>query len=120
YFTTFVPTNIVITIMTLEDVIKTSASIDLKTKAVLNVMYSNRILEGRISELLKPYSISKEQYNVLRILRGQKGKLANLCTIQERMIHKMSNTTRLVDKLIEKDLAERFVCKANRRKVEIL
>src|SRR5690606_7012166 len=73
----------------------------------------------KIAEMLKPYRISKEQYNVLRILRGQKGKPANLCTIQERMIHKMSNTTRLVDKLIEKELVNRFVCEANRRKVEI-
>ena len=56
---------------------------------------------------------------MLRILRGQKGKPANLSTLNEHMIHKMSNTTRLVDKLIEKKLVERDICENNRRKVEI-
>ena len=55
----------------------------------------------------------------MRILRGQKGKPANLSTIQERMVNKMSNTTRLVDKLISKSLVERITCEKNRRKVEI-
>lgn len=106
--------------MTLEEAIQSSVVLEPKTKAILNIMYSSKVVEDKIAEALKPYHISKEQYNVLRILRGQKGKPANLCTIQERMIHKMSNTTRLVDKLIEKGLTERFVCEANRRKVEII
>ena len=59
-------------------------------------------------------------YNVLRILRGQKGKPANLNTLQERMIDRSSNTSRLVDKLIVKELVERNRCPENRRKVEIL
>jgi DNA-binding MarR family transcriptional regulator len=61
-----------------------------------------------------------EQYNVLRILRGQKGTPANMSTLQERMINKMSNTTRLVDKLIVKELVTRNTCPSNRRKIEIL
>jgi DNA-binding MarR family transcriptional regulator len=56
---------------------------------------------------------------VLRILRGQKGEPANLSTVQERMVNKMSNTSRLVDKLIEKDLVERKICEENRRKIEL-
>jgi DNA-binding MarR family transcriptional regulator len=68
---------------------------------------------------LKPYDLSIEQFNVLRILRGQKGQPVNLQDIQDRMINKMSNTTRLVDKLILKGYVERFVCENNRRKVEI-
>ena len=63
--------------------------------------------------------MSIEQFNVLRILRGQKGQPVNLQDIQDRMINKMSNTTRLVDKLILKGYVERFVCENNRRKVEI-
>jgi|SRR5690554_6171908 len=117
--TTFVHTNIVITYMSLEEAIKSTVNIAPNHKAVLNIMYSSRIVEEEIASILKPFDISKEQYNVLRILRGQKGKPANLYTIQERMIHKMSNTTRLVDKLIDKELAERATCMANRRKVEI-
>ena len=55
----------------------------------------------------------------LRILSGQKGKPANLSTINERMIHKMSNTTRLVDKLIDKKVGSKRICAQNRRKIEI-
>ena len=54
-----------------------------------------------------------------RIIKGQKGKPANLSTIQERMVNKMSNTTRLVDKLIAKEFVTRITCPSNRRKVEI-
>jgi DNA-binding MarR family transcriptional regulator len=69
---------------------------------------------------MKPYDLSGEQYNVLRILRGQKGNPANMCVIQERMLAKTSNTTRLVDKLLLKELVTRNVCPDNRRKIEVL
>jgi DNA-binding MarR family transcriptional regulator len=72
-----------------------------------------------IQEVFKPHDISMQQFNVLRILRGQKGNPANLSDIQERMISKMSNTTRLVDKLIAKGLTSRVTCPNNRRKVNI-
>ncbi|WP_339611626.1 MarR family transcriptional regulator [uncultured Planktosalinus sp.] len=106
--------------MTIEEVIKSSIPLKPHTRTTLNIMYSSRLVEEKISDLLKPYNISMQQYNVLRILRGQKGTPANLSTIQERMINKMSNTTRLVDKLIEKKFAERTICESNRRKVEIV
>jgi len=105
--------------MNLEKAIKSTIPLNPYIKTVLNIMYTSRLVEEKIAEMLKPYDLSMQQYNVLRILRGQKGKPANLCTIQERMINKMSNTTRLVDKLIEKGLTERTVCEENRRKVEI-
>ncbi len=73
----------------------------------------------KINLELKQHDISIQQFNVLRILRGQKGKPANLSTIQERMVSKMSNTTRLVDKLIKKNFVRRVICESNRRKVEI-
>lgn len=90
------------------------------TKTVINIMYTSRFVEDAVSSVLKPYDLTSQQYNVLRILRGQNGNPANLCTIQERMIDKSSNTTRLVDKLIQKDWAKRSICKTNRRKVEIV
>ncbi|MEX0996081.1 MAG: MarR family transcriptional regulator [Flavobacteriaceae bacterium] len=105
--------------MNIEEAIKSTVPLNPHTKTVLNIMYSSRIVEEKVAEMLKPYGLSMQQYNVLRILRGQKGKPANLSTIQERMINKMSNTTRLVDKLIEKEFAERSICESNRRKVEI-
>ena len=92
----------------------------LHTKTVVNLMYTSRIIEDSVAGTLKPFGLSLQQYNVMRILRGQKGKPANLSTIQERMIDKSSNTTRLVDKLIKKGWVERSICEQNRRKVEIL
>ena len=72
-----------------------------------------------LNQFVKTYGISLPQFNVLRILRGQNDAPANLSTINQRMIHKMSNTTRLVDKLIEKALVQRRICAQNRRKIEI-
>jgi len=103
----------------LEKIIKTNAPLPLRKKAVLNIAYSSIWMKDEVIAVLKPYDISVEQFNVLRILRGKNGNPTNLQDIQERMINKMSNTTRLVDKLILKGLVERFVCKKNRRKVEI-
>lgn len=103
----------------LEDILKTTAKLPLSKKTVINISYSSIWMKDEILAVLKPYDISIEQFNVLRILRGKKGEPANLQDIQERMINKMSNTTRLVDKLILKSLVKRFICKNNRRKVDI-
>ena len=105
--------------MKVEEILKTDQSLPESKRLAINIMMVSHLLSERIAEALKPYEISAQQFNVLRILRGQKGKPANLSTIQERMIQKMSNTTRLVDKLITKNYCERIVCPSNRRKVEI-
>lgn len=117
---TFVPTNLVFTIMRIEEIIKSNVAIDDAKKIVLNIMVTQNVLSEKFNEVLKPYDLSGEQYNVLRILRGQKGNPANMCVIQERMIAKNSNTTRLIDKLLLKDLVTREVCPENRRKIEVL
>jgi len=90
------------------------------TRTVINIMYTSRLVEIAASSILKPYDLTIQQYNVLRILRGQKGKPANLSTIQERMIDRSSNTSRLIDKLVAKNMVERKRCPDNRRKVEIM
>ena len=82
-------------------------------------MYNQNVIGESFNEIVKAHDLSPEQYNVLRILRGQKGKPANMCVIQERMIAKTSNTTRLVDKLLLKELVTREVCPDNRRKMEV-
>ncbi len=88
-------------------------------KLVIELFKSNVWANDIIQEVFKQHDISMQQFNVLRILRGQKGNPANLSDIQERMISKMSNTTRLVDKLIAKGLTSRVTCPNNRRKVNI-
>ncbi len=86
---------------------------------IISCIKSANWIQDRITDVLKEYDLSLQQFNVLRILRGQKGKPANLSTIQKHMIAKMSNTTRLVDKLLLKKLVARNICQQNRRKVEI-
>ena len=92
----------------------------MRQRTVIHLMLvTNRISEA-VSQALKPFGVSPQQFNVLRILRGQKGKPANLQTLSDRMVSRMSNTTRLVDKLLDKGYVSRTVCPSNRRKVEIM
>jgi len=106
--------------MRIEEELKSTVDYNKATRVVLNLMYTQNVIIERFNEIIKPYDISSEQYNVLRILRGQKGCPANMCIIQERMLARTSNTTRLVDKLLLKDLVTRNVCPDNRRKIEVL
>lgn len=105
--------------MKIEDIIKTTSPMAIGKRTVLNIMYTQNVLSERFNEILKAYDLSPEQFNVLRILKGQNGKSTNMCVIQERMIAKTSNTTRLVDKLLLKELVTREICPDNRRKMEI-
>lgn len=88
-------------------------------KIIITLIKINYEINNQLMSVLKPYGISIQQFNVLRILRGQKGVAANLSTVQELMVNKMSNTTRLIDKLNEKSFVKRVICKKNRRKIEL-
>ena len=88
-------------------------------ETIITLLKASSCVSESLSQALKPYEISLQQFNVLRILRGQKGKPANLSTVQDKMVNKMSNTTRLIDKLIDKKLVERSICEENRRKIEL-
>ena len=104
----------------IEEAIKQAQFKDVYNKAVVNLLYTHSYLVGFQTSVLKPQDISPEQYNVLRILRGQQGKPATIAAIQECMLNTMSNASRLVDKLKAKDLVKREECPENRRKVDVL
>lgn len=104
---------------TIEELIKTKPIKDPHERALLNIIYTGSWIINRVNATLKPYGISEPQYNVLRILRGQHGEAMNLFEIQSRMIQRMSNVSRLIDKLLDKGLVERTECKENRRMVDI-
>ncbi|MBF04770.1 MAG: MarR family transcriptional regulator, partial [Flavobacterium sp.] len=106
--------------MRIEDEIKSTVALSIAKKVILNLAFTKNYVGDKFNEILKPFEISGEQYNVLRILRGQKGKPINMQDIQDRMVTKNSNTTRLIDKLLLKKMVERNVCPENRRKIEIL
>jgi DNA-binding MarR family transcriptional regulator len=92
---------------------------NLSKQTVITLIKVNCAVNDVLSQALKPHEVSIQQFNVLRILRGQKGVAANLSTVQERMVNRMSNTTRIIDKLIDKGFVERTICKKNRRKIEL-
>ncbi|GAA4270695.1 MarR family winged helix-turn-helix transcriptional regulator [Hyunsoonleella aestuarii] len=106
--------------MKIEKLLKTSSNLPLSKKVVVNILYTYGIVNGKLNDVLKPYDISIQQFNVLRILRGQNGKPASLSTVQERMINNMSNTTRLIDKLIKKRYVEKEINQTNKRKIDII
>ena len=87
--------------------------------SILSILKTSLRINKKLNDVFKKYEISEQQFNILRILRGQRGKPSSLKTIQKRMVHLMSNTTRLVDKLILKDFVSRETCKFNRRKIDI-
>ncbi len=104
---------------TIEEEIRQEKFVSYQQKVVLNVLLTAnwiRLSQGRI---FKQYGISPEQYNVLRIIRGQKGTPIGVNAIQERMLDKNSNASRLVEKLVEKGLIDRKGCPNDRRQVEI-
>lgn len=86
---------------------------------VVGLMQSGNLAYNQIHTMLQPFGLTLQQFNVLRILRGRNGKAACLESVTNDMIQRMSNTSRLVDRLINKGLVRREVCSENRRKVDI-
>jgi len=105
--------------MTIETEIQQSKWESSRQKAVINVLYTCRVLEENTEARLRPFDLTMPQFNILRILRGQKGKPATVKLLTERMLDKSSNASRLVDKLLEKGLANRISCPNDRRAVEV-
>lgn len=87
-------------------------------KAMLNVLFTAAWFRNGQVELFKPFGISPQQYNILRILRGAKDRV-NMHCVKERMIDRAPNATRLTDKLISKGLVERERCEEDRRVVYV-
>jgi len=88
-------------------------------RAHVNILYTASWLNQRTTQVLKPYDISVQQFNILRILKGRRGEPATIKLLTERMLDQMSNASRLVDKLKSKGLVERAECATDRRRVDI-
>ena len=105
--------------MKIEQEIHQKAFKDEFTKANINLMFTASWLDQRLSSTIKKYRISWQQFNILRILKGMHPEPASVKLLTERMIDKMSNASRLVEKLKKKDLVYRVECPADRRKVNV-
>jgi DNA-binding MarR family transcriptional regulator len=104
----------------IEDAIQQKEFKDPFNKVVVNLLFTHSHLVTAQNSLFKPHDLSPEQYNVLRILRGQNGVPTTVSSIQDRMLNKMSNASRLVEKLKMKDLVKREECPTDRRQVDVL
>lgn len=106
--------------MRIEDEIKQFNFKNSEQKASLNLIYTTTWLNQQIYEIFKQEQVTKQQYNILRILRGQHPKPISIKEIRERMIDKMSDVSRIVEKLRVKGLAERQENKSDRRNVDVV
>ena len=89
-----------------------------KVKALINIKYTSNWLNSKEVEFFKPYGISPQQFNILRILRGAKDRI-KVQVVKDRMIERAPNATRLMDKLCDKSLIERERCEHDRRVVYV-
>lgn len=87
--------------------------------AIDQIIRTGHWITDQVSVELKDFDISEPQYNVLRVLKVRGGEPITVQKIQEKMVQRTSNVTRIIDKLIEKGLANRVECPSNRRKMDI-
>ncbi|WP_299702448.1 MarR family transcriptional regulator [uncultured Pontibacter sp.] len=106
--------------MKIEEEIKQPAFRSPHQKAYINLVYTAGWLEQEQGTQFKPFGVTLPQYNILRILRGQYPKPATVSLLIERMLDKTSNASRIVDKLVAKELVTRQQCLHDRRTVDVL
>lgn len=105
--------------MKIEEAIKQKEFKSEHQKLFINILYTANWLNNETLKILKPFGLSPQQYNVLRILKGQHPNSITVNNIIDRMLDKNSNASRLVDKLKQKELVEREICAEDRRQVDV-
>jgi DNA-binding MarR family transcriptional regulator len=103
--------------MNIEDIVKLD-KVSLQMKAMINLRITSNYISHVQNKQMNAFDLTMPQFNILRILRGA-GKPLTVNTIKERMIEKSPNTTRLMDKLLEKNFIERYGCKEDRRQSNV-
>src|SRR6201996_3602985 len=105
--------------MRIDDEIKSSKFEDNYQKMIINVAYTSGWLNNMLKPEFEKFNLTQQQFNILRILRGQYPKPATINLLKERMIDKMSDASRIVDRLIQKGLVSRCTNSRDRRAVDI-
>jgi DNA-binding MarR family transcriptional regulator len=104
--------------MSIEKDIQQAAFRNEYQKMGINLIFTANWLNEKVGKILSAEKITQQQYNILRILRGSEVPLSTL-KIRERMLDKMSDTSRIVDRLIAKELVEKTACQSDKRLVDI-
>lgn len=105
--------------MTLEEEIKSTKFESELHKAQINILFSAAWIKGKLTSFLKQHQLTHEQFNVLRILRGQSPEAICMMDIASRMLERNSNVTRIVEKLLNKNWAARQKSTTDKREVKI-
>ncbi len=88
-------------------------------KAIINLIYTFNWMNEKVNRQFEPFDITQQQFNILRILRGAGTPLSTL-QIRQRMLDRMSDTSRIVDRLVKKGMVKKTVCREDRRLVDVL
>ncbi len=102
-----------------QDIQQTRSFRNERHKAIVNLIYTHNWVVEKLKNVLKEDGITHQQFNILRILRGSNGPISTL-QIRERMLDKMSDTSRIVDRLILKGLANKTVSQHDKRLVDVV
>lgn len=107
--------------MRLEDEIKQKIPFKTaKDRAIVNLLFTTNWLVALQKKTFKPFGITLQQFNVLRILRGQHPEPISTSEIRDRMLDRMSDVSRIVDRLVKKKLVVRKTCKTDKRLVDVV
>lgn len=106
--------------MAIDEEIKSKRFANEWHKLRVNLLFTTNWLQNNIKSFLKPFGITQKQFNILRILRGHKGEVyLSILEIRERMIDKMSDASRIVDRLAKKGLVAKHPCTMDKRTTRI-
>ncbi|MGB2128989.1 MAG: MarR family winged helix-turn-helix transcriptional regulator [Flavicella sp.] len=106
--------------MEVKNQLKRRTALNIHSKTISNILIASNWVNEKNTIFFKNYNLSSQQYTILKTLRSRRGVPASLTEVHERMISRMSNTTRLIDKLILKKLVTKSICEKNKRKIEII
>jgi len=108
------------TMMGIENEIQQSKFRSAHQKAAINLIYTLGWMRDKTKTIFEAEDITSQQFNILRILRGSFPQPLSTLQIRERMLEKMSDTSRIVDRLIAKGLVKKLTCKSDRRLVDVI
>jgi len=105
--------------MSIEEEIKQQTFINPQQKAVINLLYTTSWMQSKQQEIFKPFNITLQQFNILRILRGQHPNSTSATEIKSRMLDKNSDVSRLLDRLSTKNIIIKKVCEKDKRAADV-
>ena len=106
--------------MKIEEAIKQPKFRNAQQKAVINLLYTTSWLQSKQQTFFKPFNITAQQFNILRILRGQLPASTSATEIKSRMLDKNSDVSRLLDRLVAKGLVSKKICANDKRSADVL